>query len=232
MSSYTMSFSSSLSFQRLSKVFRELPRVQPCYAVSSASSPAVVSFLREHRIPMICHNARQASLVGDDSLVIAGRRFVGSNEYIVRSVGEIAGRDAPASPPRAPAPLLWVHTPISHDGIHNTREMFEYIWAHKYIVNGIVFNVNNFSNPLSYIPPSMYSYKIALDYLFRNIIDPFEKEYGIPTPAIMMDARDHITQMSHLDELHSHIRGCRREKQPAMRLILGSLIDNEWNKII
>jgi hypothetical protein len=173
---------------------------------------------------MICHNARQASLVGDDSLVIAGRRFVGSNEYIVRSVGEIA------APPRATPPLLWVHTPISHDGIHNTREMFEYIWAHKYIVNGIVFNVNNFSNPLSYIPPSMYSYKIALDYLFRNIIDPFEKEYGIPTPAIMMDARDHITQMSHLDELHSHIRDCRREKQPAMRLILGALIDERMNE--
>jgi hypothetical protein len=178
---------------------------------------------------MICHNARQVSLVGDNSLVIAGRRFVGSNECIVRSVGEIAGRArapaAPRAPPRAPAapPLLWVHTAISHDGIHNTREMFEYIWAHKYIVNGIVFNVNNFSNPLSYIPPSMYSYKIALDYLFRNIIHPFEKEYGIPTPAIMMDARDHITQMSHLDELHSHIRGERY----AMRLILGELIDKE-----
>lgn len=234
--SYTVSYSRSLSFQRLSfqrllKLFRELPRVQPCYAVSSASSPAVISFLREHRVPMICHNARQVSLVGDNSLVIAGRRFVGSNECIVRSVGEIAGRaPAPApAPPRAPAPppLLWVHTAISHDGIHNTREMFEYIWAHKYIVNGIVFNVNNFSNPLSYIPPSMYSYKIALDYLFRNIIHPFEKEYGIQTPAIMIDARDHITQMSHLDELHSHIRGYRREKQPAMRLILGALIDKE-----
>jgi len=216
-------YSTSVSFQRLLKLFRELKRVRPCYAVSAASSPAVLSFLREHRIPMICHNAREASLVGDDSLVIAGRRFVGSNEYIVRSVGEITA--APA-PPRAPAPLLWVHTPISPDGIDNTREMFEYIWAHKYIVNGIVFNVNNFSNPLSYIPPSMYSYKIALDYLFRNIIHPFEKEYGIPTPAIMMDARDHITQISHLDELQSHIRHDR----PELRLILGALIDNECNK--
>ena len=224
-------YSTSLSFHRSSfqQLFRELKRFRPCYAVSAASSPAVLSFLREHRIPMICHNAREASLVGDDSLVIAGRRFVGSNEYIVRSVGEIAAAPARA-PARAPAPppLLWVHTPISPDGIDNTREMFEYIWANKYIVNGIVFNVNNFSNPLSYIPPSMYSYKIALDYLFRNIIHPFEKEYGIPTPAIMMDARDHITQMSHLDELHSHIRHDR----PELRLILGALIDNEWNKII
>ena len=240
MSSYSVSFSRSLpygrlsfqrlSYQRLLKMLREfaqqMPHVLPCYAVSSASSPAVISFLRDHRVPMICHNTHQVSLVGDNSLVIAGRRFAGSNECIVRSVRAIAGR----APARAPAPPpLWVHTAISHDGIHNTREMFEYIWAHKYIVNGLVFNVNNFSNPSSYIQPTMYSYKIALDYLFRNVIHPFEKEYGIQTPAIMMDARDHITQMSQLDELHSHIRGCRREKQPAMRLILGALIDNEWN---
>ena len=218
-------------YRRLLILFRELgqqmPHVRPCYAVSSASSPAVVSFLREHRIPMICHNARQVSLVGDNSLVIAGRRFVGSNECIVRSVGEIAGRASPRAralaPPRASAPPpLWVHTTISHDGIDNTREMFEYIWAHKYIVNGIVFNVNNFSNPLSYIPPTMYSYKIALDYLFRNMIHPFEKEYGIPTPAIMIDARDHITQLRHIHELSSIIN--RRQD---LRLILGTLIDNE-----
>ena len=223
------------SYRQLTNLFRELgqqlPHVRPCYAVSSASSPALISFLRDRRIQMICHNAREASLVGDSSLVIAGRRFGQSSECIVRSVGEIAAL-APAlapAPPRAPAPppLLWVHTTISHDGIANSREMFEYIWAHKYILNGIVFNVNNFSNPSSYIQPTMYSYKIALDYLFRNVIHPFEKEYGIQTPAIMMDARDHITQMSHLDELHSHIRGCRRDKQPAMRLILGSLFDTQ-----
>jgi hypothetical protein len=180
---------------------------------------------------MICHNTHQVSLVGDNSLVIAGRRFAGSNECIVRSVRAIAGRAPapPRAPPRAPAPPpLWVHTAISHDGIHNTREMFEYIWAHKYIVNGLVFNVNNFSNPSSYIPPSMYSYKIALDYLFRNIIHPFEKEYGISTPAIMMDARDHITQMRHLDELSRSLKGFQLSSgRPELRLILGALIDNE-----
>lgn len=196
-----------------------LPNIQPCYAFSPASSPAVVSLLREHRIPMICHNAREVSLVGDDSLVISGRRFVGqSNECIVRSVGDIARRARAISTP----PLLWVHTTISHDGICNTREMFEYIWAHKYIVNGIVFDVNNFSNPLNYIPPTMYSYKIALNYLFRNIVHPFEKEYSIPIPMIMIDGRNHITQMSHLDELHSHIHDYHHT---TMRLILGSLID-------
>ena len=229
-------FSTSVSFHRafrpcrverlLYEINRRLPNIHPCYAVSPNSSPAVVSLLREHRIPMICHNTRQEALVGNNSLVIAGRPFVGqSNECIVRSVGEIA-RIASASP-RAPAspPLLWVHTTISHDGIDKTREMFEYIWAHKYIVNGIVFNVNNFSNPLSYIPPTMYSYKIALNYLFRNIVHPFEKEYGIPIPSIMIDGRTHITQISHLDEFHSHIYDYRRDHHLAVRLILGPLID-------
>ena len=222
-------FSTSVSFHRAFRPCRvkqllydlkyKLPNIQPCYAVSPASSPAVVSLLREHRIPMICHNTRQASVVADNSLVIAGRPFVGqANECIVRSVGDIARR--------APPPLLWLHTTISHDGIEKTREMFEYIWAHKYIVNGIVFDVNNFSNPLSYIPPTMYSYKIALNYLFRNIIHPFEKEYGIPIPSIMIDGRTHITQMSHLDEFHSHIRDYQRDHhRTTMRLILGPLID-------
>ena len=224
--STSISFHRSASvYRRLSNLFRELdqqlPHVRPCYAVSSYSSPAVVSFLREHQIPMICHNPRQVSLVGDNSLVITGRRFGPSNECIVRSVDEIA------HPARA-LPPLWVHTPISHDGINNTREMFEYIWAHKCLFNGIVFNVNNFSNPSTYIPPTMYSYKIALDYLFRNIIHPFEKEYGIPTPAIMMDARDHITQMRHIHDLSSIIVGIRKpltNHRPELRLILGSLID-------
>ena len=108
--------------------------------------------------------------------------------------------------------------------------MFEYIWAHKYIINGLVFNVNNFSNPLSYIPPTMHSYKIALDYLFRNIIHPFEKEYGISTPAIMMDARDHITQMRHVDELSRSLTGFQMSSgRPELRLILGALIDDELN---
>ena len=235
-------YSTSVSFHHvyrqsrgLERLFSELkhriPNIQPCYAVSAASSPAVVSFLRERRIPMICHNARQETLVGDHSLVIAGRRFGPSNECIVRSVGDIAAppRAPPCAPasPRAPAsPPLWVHTTISHDGIEKSREMFEYIWAHKYIVNGIVFNVGNFSNPTSAIPPTMYSYKIALNYLFRNIIDPFEKEYGIPIPSIMIDARNHITQLSHLDELSSIITGYTpSSRRPELRLILGSLID-------
>ena len=232
-------YSTSVSFHRvyhqsrgLEKLLSELkcriPNIQPCYAVSAASSPAVVSVLRERCVPMICHNAREEALVGNHSLVIAGRPFVGhqANERIVRSVCEIVAPGPP--PPRAPAPppLVWVHTTISHDGIEKTREMFEYIWAHKHIVNGIVFNVNNFSNPTSTIPPTMYSYKIALNYLFRNIIHPFEKEYSIPIPSIMIDARNHITQISHLHELSSIITGYTpSSRRPELRLILGSLID-------
>ena len=103
--------------------------------------------------------------------------------------------------------------------------MFEYIWAHKYIVNGIVFNVNNFSNPLSYIPPSMYSYKIALDYLFRNIIDPFEKEYGIYTPYIMMDGRENITRPEHLYELSEIVNEPMNRDKRGLLMIVDALFD-------
>lgn len=210
-------------------IFREwktqLPFIQPCYSVSDASSRSIISVMRENRIPMICANPRQVSFVGDDSLVIENNRF-GRNEYIVRNMNDLVS--APTG-----SPPLWIHTTISHDGIIQTREMFEYIWAHKHILNGIVFDVRNFSDTKGVIKPSMYSYKIAIDYLFRNIIHPFEKEYGIHTPSIMIDGREHITRIEHLNELRYYafdcattaVQICKKNKME-LHLIVGSLIDS------
>lgn len=235
-------YSNSVSFHRLFNVmnitqpiFREwktqLPFIKPCYSVSDASSRAIISVMRENRIPMICANPRQVSFVDDYSLVIENNRF-GINEYIARNMNDLVG--GKAASPRAPAnsPPLWIHTTISNDGIIQTREMFEYIWAHKYILKGIVFDLHNFSDKNSSVQPSMYSYKIAIDYLFRNIINPFEKEYGIHTPSIMIDGRDHITRLDHLNELRyyafdcttSVIQKCKKNKMD-LHLIVGSLID-------
>ena len=244
-------YSSSLSIHKIYNavnntlpIIREwkksVPFLRPCYAVSDASSRETISILRENRVPMICDNARQVSFVNDYSLVIEGRRRLGTNEYIARNVKDI-GAPALASPrapalasPRAPAsPPLWIHTSISSEGIETTREMFEYIWAHKLILNGIVFNTRNFSNKNAAIPPSMYSYKIAFDYLFRNMITPFKKEYGIHTPCIMIDGRNHITRLDHLRELRhsafdsemsSTLKICK-EHGIELRLIVDSLLD-------
>ena len=236
-------YSSSVSFHRLfnavnitQPIFREwktqLPFIKPCYSVSDASSRSIISIMRENRIPMICDNPRQVSFVDDYSLVIENKRF-GTNEYIARNMNDLVSGLAAASP-RDPAPApLWIHTTISNDGIMQTREMFEYIWAHKYILKGIVFDVRNFSDKNSSIQPSMYSYKIAIDYLFRNIIHPFEKEYGIHTPSIMIDGRDHITRIEHLSELRYYafdcatttVQKCKKNKMD-LHLIVGSLIDN------
>ena len=228
MQSYTRSVSlhslHSVNMRRVSNVLNEmrrcLPYVSPYYAIGSNSSPNLVSYLREQNVGLVsCKSCRIVSSP--------------CNEYIVRSVDDIVNvRTGPGtgSGPRTPTPTLWVKTTISNDGVERTREMFEYIWAHKCILNGIVFDIHNFTN--GYIPPTMYSYKIATEYVFRNIIVPFEQEYGIQTPAIMIDGQDHITQIRHLSELHyyalkeSSVIGGIARKKPELRLILGALFDS------
>jgi hypothetical protein len=148
--------------------------------------------MREHRIPMLCETPAQVRAVNDYTLTIEASRF-GNNEYITR--GRLS-ESATASIP------LWVYTKISHEGIEETRKVFEEIWAHKHILKGIVFDIHNFADTArNCILPSLYSYKIGMDYVVRNIARPFEKEYGIYTPYIMMDGRDNITRPDHLYEL-------------------------------
>ncbi len=205
----------SVNMRNVSNVLNEmrrcLPYVTPYYAIGSNSSPNLVSYLREQKV----------GLVSCKSIISP------CNEYIVRSVDDIV---KVRTGTRTGTPTLWVNTTISNDGVERTREMFEYIWAHKCILNGIVFDIHNFTN--GYIPPTMYSYKIAVEYVFRNIVVPFEQDYGIQTPAIMIDGRDHITQIRHLSELHYYalketsVIGGFARKKPELRLILGTLFDS------
>ena len=186
---------------------KHIPYIRPCYSVSRASSPELLTVLRQHNVPMICHNSKEARLVNHNGLTVmdtvgrgvrgggAGGGGGGGQERIIRSMKQFATTTSTSTP-------IWIHTTISNDALDETRRMFEYVWANKYILNGIVFDVSNFSNPI--ILPSIYSYKIAVDYVFRNMIHPFYKEYNIFTPAIMMDARDLVTSPHHLFELHEH----------------------------
>jgi len=221
----------------VSKIFQKwnkcIPYIRPWYAVSPASSPDLVSILRNQRIQMICHNAREVKLVNHAGLVVVDGKRIGNHERIIRN-GASASASASAICVSSSVPV-WIHTKISNEGIDQTRNMFEYIWANKYILNGIVFDISNFTHPTQSIPPSMYSYKIALDYIFRNIVYPFEKEYGISTPAIMIDGRNHIQRLDHLFDLHEQgLSLCKHlwEKQsqppvnrPKLHLIVGSLFD-------
>lgn len=231
-------YSRSVSFHKLYhkachnhvlyQIKKQLPYVRPCYSVTNDSSPITLEFLRENRIDMVYPDIRPTIIkqsIMDSSV----------NEYIVRNVADIracvsACAGGAGHHRRSLSPLFWIKTAVSNDRIEPTREMFEYIWANKYILNGLVFDVHNFTN--GYIPPTMYSYKIAIEYIFRNMVLPFEREYGIQTPAIMIDGTEHITQIRHLSELRTYalnettiINGFR-EKKPELRLILGRLFDN------
>jgi hypothetical protein len=205
---------SKVLFQEWNKC---LPYIRPWYSVSQSSSPDLVSLLRDHHVSMICHNARQAKLVNHSGLVVVDGKQFGNHEYIIRN----------SKPVPAPSPVpIWIHTKISNEGVEQTREMFEYIWANKHILSGIVFDISNFTHPTQCIPPSMYSYKVAIDYIFRNMIDPFQKEYGIATPAIMIDGRNHITHIHHLYELHEQGTLHLHANRTNLHLVVDSLLDN------
>lgn len=215
----------SSSYAMLQEWKRRLPNIRPCYAVSNVTQQHTISLMRQHRIPMLCHTQEEVNAVNDNALTIESTRF-GTNEYIIRHANEISSHSGGrVSPP------LWVYTTISHDGVEDTRKMFENLWAHKQICKGIVFDIRNFTNTArGSIPPSMYCYKIAIDYLFRNIVQPFEKEYAIQCPSIMIDGRYHITRIEQLDELHRNIQHVTTSNKTEFRLIVGDLFDQCQNK--
>ena len=61
----------------------------------------------------------------------------------------------------------------------------------------------------------------------RNIARPFEKEYGIYTPCIMMDGRDTITRSEHLHELKDIIRQPATADKRELYLIVDELFDGQ-----
>lgn len=199
-------YSTSMSFHRMFsphtdvlRVWRQqLPAIRPCYALSNASTHQTIAFMREHRIPMLCETPGQSNAANDYTLTIENKRF-GGNEYIARKIRDTRRNDGRVQEWSAP---YWVYTRISHDGVEHSRKMFEHIWAHKHILKGVVFDIHNFSgSSRGSVSSPIYSYKIALDYVLRNIVRPFERDYGIMTPCIMMDGRRHITRIEHVEEL-------------------------------
>lgn len=231
--SFNVLYSKHLS-SHVSKVFQEwnkyIPYVRPWYAVSPASSPDMISLMRNQRIPMVCHNAREVKLVNHPGLVVVDGKNIGYHECIVRKMNS---KERIFSKSATSPGLLWIHTTISNEGVEQTRKMFELVWANKHILNGICFDLRNFTNPIQSIPPSIYSYKVAIDYIFRNMIYPFQSEYGIVTPSILIDGRNHITRIEQLYDFHeqglSHCTHLWKKypdiQQPKLHLIVGSLLD-------
>lgn len=198
---------------------RQLPTIRPCYALSHRSTQQTISLMREYRIPMLCETLGQVSAVNEYTLTIENTRF-GENEYIARTLSDMPSIES-ATP-------LWIYTKISADGIENSRRMFEHIWAHKNILRGFVFNIDNFTDSArGSIPPSIYSYKVAIDYMVRNMTRPFESEYGIHTPCIMIDGRRVITRIEHLEQLKMNIEPViSSSKDTEFQLIVDDLFDH------
>jgi hypothetical protein len=78
--------------------------------------------------------------------------------------------------------------------------MLNYIWENKCIYNGLFYNLDNFST--GHIPPSLYSHKIALDYVIRNVL-PYADEIGLRTYTIHIDGGREFINASSLTDIHS-----------------------------
>ena len=99
-----------------------------------------------------------------------------------------------------PNAAFWVKTNVSPNGVSNAKQMLNYIWENKCIYNGLFYNIDNFST--GHIPPSMYSHKIALDYIDRTVLS-YADEIGLRTYMIHIDGGREFINASSLTDIHS-----------------------------
>jgi hypothetical protein len=99
-----------------------------------------------------------------------------------------------------PNAIFWVKTKITPDGVEESKKMIDYIWEHKCLYNGIYYDMKQFSN--GHLPAPVYSHKIALNYIFRNVF-PYLDELGIQTDTIHINGSKEVNNMQNMLNLLS-----------------------------
>ena len=99
-----------------------------------------------------------------------------------------------------PNAAFWVKTNVSPNGVSHAKQMLNYIWENKCIYNGLFYNIDNFST--EHIPPSMYSHKIAIDYIVRNVLS-YADEIGLRTYTMHIDGGREFINASSLTDIRS-----------------------------
>lgn len=219
-----------------------LPYIQPHYAVSRITTPQTINYFNTENVGIICRSSDHIHKVADVSTLNIKRSnniichipsinklniMISNNanvtEFIVDNIADLK-RISDYSPSAA----FWLKAKISHDGISTIKPMFDYMWAYKRLYCGLVYNINNFYT--GDIPPSMYSHKIAVDYLLRNVIS-YSDELGIQTPALHIDGRTDFTNISQFSDIHDVLTKSRLVQHLETRNIkvhatLGTIFDH------
>lgn len=202
----------------LCEMKKQIPYIKPIYSMSrvltqnktpnhQSCCENMLNYLKAEKVGFICHsmNDIQRAIPYSGNIIcntqnrtrhdIMVSKSVNICEFIVSNIAELR-----LIHEHHPCASFRINTSISYEGVATSKKMIDYIWQHKCLYNGLMYDIGKFSNGM--IPPPMYSHKIAIDYLLRNIID-YSSQIGIQTHSI------HIGENVGYDDNTS--RGCRSD---------------------
>lgn len=184
-----------------------VPYITPFYKASINSPQHLLQHFANSNIGVVCSSSTQIcnaspyvcnTLICNTptrtSIEILYSKHSRVSEYTVANIDEL--KKVHTFMPNA---AFWVKTCVSPSGVNDAKQMLNYIWENKCIYNGLFYNIGNFST--GHIPPSMYSHKIAIDYVIRNVL-PYADEIGLRTYAIHIDGGREFINASSLSDIH------------------------------
>jgi len=181
--------------------------VKPFYTVSYSSPLQLINLLHQKDVGFISNSPIYNKLSLSNNIIcnnplrtttdIIYAKNAGVSQYTVSTIDELLRVHA-----YLPNACFWVKAHISKEGTAASIKMFNYIWEQKCLYNGICYNINNFSNAKLGVQPSMYSHKIAIEYLFRNELS-YTESIGLRTTNIHIEGGREFVNITCLSELHT-----------------------------
>lgn len=198
--------------RNISKILQQwtttIPYITPFYKVSTNSPPLLMQHFANSNIGFVCGSSTHiCNAVPYVSNTIICNNPIRTNidilysktsrvsEYAVANINEL--KQVHTFMPNA---AFWLKTRISPNGVNDAKQMLNYIWENKCIYNGLFYNLDNFST--GHIPPSIYSHKIAIDYVIRNVL-PYADEIGLRTYTMHIDGGREFANTHSLTDIHS-----------------------------
>jgi len=211
--------------------------VKPYYTVSYSSPLQLIHCLHQKDVGFVSNSPIYDKLSVSNDIIcnnpsrttidIMYSKNAGISQYTVSTIDDLLRVHA-----YLPNACFWVKAHISKEGTDASIKMFNYIWEQKCLYNGICYNINNFSNAKLGIKPSMYSHKIAIEYLFRNELT-YTESIGLRTTAIHIEGGQEFANMSCLHDLHTILTDANLIHRCNQKgIVLQASVNNIFDSII